>query len=565
KEEGAPSFRTATELMRQFWKNRRQHLNKAGISNPQSNAFLEPLINYMECQGKISAPATIVEKTPDVLDAFISFGILQRSAKHNINFCHQRYLDHLIAERLLRNIFQESDSVLSWLGKKGNQSLFRREQLRQALAMLSEESPTDFFNTTRKLLESKAVRFHLKHLVLELIGQFDVVADDIGEYFLELLNKPYWREHVQQTVFLRHHPWVSYLLNAGLISKWLESDGVREINSALWLLHSVAEDIPDPVTEILAPLVDRGSEWPNRILTAICRNEMDDSEKMFELRLQLARLGVVKDFVIWESLCAKYPLRAVQLIEAVLSARNINDRATSRSGKNPLECLYDDDLEALNDAVEKCPSQTWNLLMPHVERLTNIPVDDYDYDERLQNWREERTAKSGMDVARGTVELLKRALATEQPDELIARIAPLKKGISPIIQEIIIAAYTHLPARYADTGIAWLLDDLSRFRLGFGYREPEWMPAVRLVEALSPHCSEKLFRRLEEAIYHYHAPEEKREARYCVKLWRKNAFCHYWGKTQHFLLPALDATRVSPQTSELIRVLERKFANYAKD
>ncbi|WP_419619517.1 hypothetical protein, partial [Thiolapillus sp.] len=40
---------------------------------------------------------------------------------------------------------------------------------------------------------------------------------------------------------------------------------------------------------------------------------------------------------------------------------------------------------------------------------------------------------------------------------------------------------------------------------------------------------------------------------------------HYWGKTQHFLLPALDATRVSPQTSELIRVLERKFANYAKD
>jgi len=52
------------------------------------------------------------------------------------------------------------------------------------ISMLSEESPTDFFGTTRELIESTTVRFHLKHLVLEVIGQLDEMPGDFGEYCL---------------------------------------------------------------------------------------------------------------------------------------------------------------------------------------------------------------------------------------------------------------------------------------------------------------------------------------------------------------------------------------------
>ncbi|MBW2093185.1 MAG: hypothetical protein JRI34_13820, partial [Deltaproteobacteria bacterium] len=483
-----------------------------------------------------------------------------------ISFCHQRYLDHLIAERLLQKIYQGTGSVIDWLGPRENQSLFRREQLRQVLAMLSEESPAYFFKTVRGLLESTAVRFHLKHLVLELIGQLDEIGDNIGEYFLKLLDEPHWRDHVQETVFLGHHPWVSYLLEAGLISKWLESEDEQEVNRVLWLLRSVAEHIPDRVTQVLTPLVGKGDDWPARILDAICWREADDSEKMFELRLQLARLGYVKDFVDWKTLCARYPLRAVRLIEAVLSTWNIDDKETLVGRKGRLERWYDEDLKALHGAVKTCPAQTWELLMPHVKRLTSIQADYFD--PRLRKWLGAWFSRHETDMARGVVELLILAgqvLATEKPDELTERTHHLKNSISPVVQEIIIEAYSHLPASHADAGISWLLEDRARFRLGSGYNEPEWMPAVRLIKALSSHCSEKVFRQLEEAIVHYHAPEERRDAEYYLKGWREGYFGHYWGKTQYFLLPALDIKRIRPETAALIRVLERKFANYPKE
>ena len=565
KEGSAPTFRTATELMRRFWENRRERLRHAGISAEQRDAFLTPLLDYMESRGEISAPASVAPKDPVVRDALISFGIIQQGVGR-ISFCHQRYLDHLIAERLLQKIYHRTGSVIDWLGPRENQSLFRREQLRQVLAMLSEESPVDFFNSARELFESEAVRFHLKHLVLELIGQLDEITANIGSYFLGLLDDPYWRDHVLETVLLGHHPWVSYLLEAGIISKWLESENEQEINRALWLLRSVAEHIPDSVTEILAPFVNKGDKWPTRVLNTLCWRDVHDSDQMFELRLQLVRLGHVKDFVDWKSLCARHPLRALRLIETVLSTWNMDDRETSGDRKSRLERWHDRDLEALHDAVKKHPAQTWDLLMPHVVRLTSIQADHYE--PRLQKWMDKRFSRSETDIARGVVELLILAgqiLAAKQPDELTARVAPLEKSISPVVQEIIIAAYAHLPGNHADTGISWLLADPARFRIGSGYREPEWMPAVRLVEALSPHCYEKLFRQLEEAVIHYHAPEEKRDAEYYLKRWREGYFGHYWGKTQYFLLPALAANRIHQETAALIRVLERKFANYPKE
>ncbi len=87
---------------------------------------------------------------------------------------------------------------------------------------------------------------------------------------------------------------------------------------------------------------------------------------------------------------------------------------------------------------------------------------------------------------------------------------------------------------------------------------------MRLIIALSPHCSEELFRQLEESIIHYHAPEEKQDAIYYLKWWREGYLGNYWGEMQYFLLPALDAKRILPSTEDLIRVLERKFSHYPK-
>lgn len=130
-----PEFRSTTELMRRFWENRRLVLERAGITMEQMDTVLNALIDYMEGHGKVSAPERITANWPKVTGALFSHGILQASAGQ-ITFCHQSYLDHLIADRLLGQIEKGKGAVINWLGSKERQSLFRREQLRQALAML---------------------------------------------------------------------------------------------------------------------------------------------------------------------------------------------------------------------------------------------------------------------------------------------------------------------------------------------------------------------------------------------------------------------------------------------
>ena len=571
---GVPAFRSATELMRRFWENRREVLEKAGISPEQLDQVLTTLVNYMEGHGKISAPKRKVDRWQKVTKALCSFGILQESAG-KITFCHQSYLDYLIADRLLRQIDEGTGNILDWLGPKEKQSLFRREQLRQALTMLSEESPQEFLKAVKQLIESDGVRFHLKHLVLELIGQVEDVGEELGEYCVALLEDNYWKEHLLETVFLVHPPYICLLLNKGTISEWLDSESEEKIDRALWLLRSVAEKIPDAVTAILEPFREREGDWSAWALNTICWRLDDDSHRMFQLRLRLARLGYVKDFVDWKSLCSKHPLRAIRLIEAVVSTwdteKDDSEPNASQSSKRKrrLERWYDKDCEALNNVAKNYPTDTWDLLVLHIERLTAFKTEPYDH--RLDRWMEDRiSARHGhdTDIARGVVELVilaGRILAAEQPDEFIKRTAPLENSISPITQEILIEVYAHLPAARADDGIRWLLGDITRFRPGSGYSEPEWMPAMRLIKSLSPYCSDELFRKLEDAIVYYHSPDEKRLAEYYLKGWRDGYFGDYWGRAQYFLLPALYSKRVRPPTADLIRVLKRKFAYYPEE
>ncbi len=558
-------FSSATELIRRFWGNRRRVLEQAGIHSEQLDTVLGPLIDYMERQGKISAPKRVAGTAPKVLDALKSYGVLQEDASR-ISFCHQQYLDFLIADRLLCEIDQGTGNITVWLGSREKQSLFRREQLRQALVMLSEESPDEFLAEAESILNADSIRFHIKHLVLELIGIQDVVNEDLYSFCLRLFRGDLYQEHVFGTVFWAHAPYVQLLVKKGIITEWLNSDDQDKLQQALGLLRSVADKLPDIAAEILEPYVEFGGEWPARIFDTLPWKITDDSEHMFLLRLQLLRMGYQTDFIDWKSICAEYPLRSIQLIEAVLSCWTVND--AKKQIKSYQQCRHEKwhehERKALNDAVSEYPEETWGRLIPHIDRLTC-----FDNEPSFIRWTRKwyNTGRQYTDIARGVVELVMLAgqrMTINNPDEFVEKTALLKNGPSPVIQEILMKVYAQLPPSHAEVGIRWLLEDLSRFSMGLGYAEPEWQPAARLIKSLSPHCSDELFQRLEHAIVHYHAPDEKRSAEYYLPRRRKGYFPHYWGKAQHFLLPALDQAEIKASTAALIRVLKRKFAMYTK-
>jgi hypothetical protein len=495
-----------------------------------------------------------------------------RTDSNQITFCHQSYLDFRIADCLLREINQGEGSVKNWLGAKEKQSLFRREQLRQVLLLLSDESPTEFLRNAKTLLGSNCIRFHLKHLTLEVISQIEEPSQQLCDYILELFTDDYWSEHVRETVFLGHPQYVMSLIEKGLVSDGLQSEAEHKKKPMLWLLESVAKEIPDTIADILSPYVTKGGSWPELVLSSLPWNCEDDSEPMFTLRLKLARMGIVQDSVYWNEFAKTHPMRTIQLIEAVISIwdtpRLEDNSLSSRGRQSRLEEWGGGELQALQAVAAEHTIYTWDLLMPHVQRLTTTQSGECD--SGLRDWLYgDRVRLDGRaSISRGIVELLcesGRAMASETPDAFLLRATDLSVSPSPVVQEILIASYAAVPPRFADEAVRYLLSDNKRFALGAGYSEPKWAPAVRLLQTQSPHCSEILFRELEKAINHYHEPEEKALAKLYLPSWKEGYFGEYWGMAQYFLLPALCEKRRSNSTNSLIGLLKRRFGHCTED
>ena len=225
-----------------------------------------------------------------------------------------------------------------------------------------------------------------------------------------------------------------------------------------------------------------------------------------------------------------------------------------------------DNRQALLRAAQTNPQPTWELLVPHIQRLA--VTDDDEIENLLDAWqdRRHRTIRDGyVGFAKGVLDMTIEAgkiLASQDGHSFFCRTEHLRDDRSPVIQFMLVECYCALPPQLANEAIHWLMGDPQRLNLGAGITEPEWIPAARLVEALSPHCSEVVFRNLEHHLLHFHSLDEKRMAKHYVRSWKEGYFGDYWGRAQHFLLPALDECRRSSEVADLIGVLQRKYAEY---
>jgi hypothetical protein len=561
-------FHSATALMREFWNHQYRMLEQLGINSEETDHILDELVDYMEHSGNLVAPANLISTHQKALSCLYTQEIIRKDG-HRVCFCHQSYLDFRIAERLLRQIHHGQGDICTWLGSKEAQSLFRREQLRQVLVLLSDDDPKQFIKSVRALLFNNDIRFHLKHLALTVLGQLEQPTQDMIEFSCELLLNNQWRVHAIEFIYWGSVPFVQSLISSRIMQSWLASSNPGDVNDAILLLRSVHDKSGDWFAEMLLPYSAENKDWLDRIISALGFSVERDSDKTFELRLELLKKGHAPAWIDWNSLASANPTRVIKILEAAIStwdSTRLEENSLTENQRARFEHWQNEDVKSLSNTARRHPLETWDRLIPHIERLTAVKLDEYD--NQLDDWLEPRLHGlhyGYITLSRGIVTMVLEAgkeLAKTKPNEFICRTKVLQNSISPIIQEILIHSYAALHPIYSDEGIKWLLSDPSRFALGPGYSEPEWAPAVKLISGLSPHCSEELFRKLEDAILHYHSPNEKQMAKFYLTSWKQGFFGDYWGRAQFFLLPALSAKRRKSSTEALIRVLKRKFGTY---
>uniref|UniRef100_UPI00124E7769 hypothetical protein n=1 Tax=Acinetobacter sp. TUM15071 TaxID=2609135 RepID=UPI00124E7769 len=556
----APKFTTKLDLIRSFIDDRFKQLTDShSISIANSENFFNEVINLMNQANKLSVSSTQLSiGSSEIKKAMISVGLLTEQNRE-ISFRHQAIHDYAIGKKLYSQGLSSPEDFLHELGPKNQQTLLKREHLRYALAMLYEADERAFCNCIEAVLFHSEIRFHLKSLVFSTLRYIENFKAPLKKLINKIISDPDLAPHFIRLSCSGCPTLVQYLSENHYLSDWLDENSDMQ-PKALELLSSVSDKAPNLLINELSKFVNQSPEWNQKIYNCLCWKISDDSEELFNLRIELIQNGVNSNYIFWDDLTKKYPLRALHLLK-VMCNEELYTRLSSR------EEWSDYNTECIEKLAESHSQDVLRIFLPFLDQYFSEPlIEDFD----AFKWSEEYAVRTSFETfiykALFTLVIKASQNMALQSTELFHLLIPLKNNPNLIFNRIYANAFLNIEIDHADFVIEWLLDNsIDKFKLGNDNEEPVWKLAGKLIEKFSPHCNQKNFEELENTIYYFPPDYELEEIRWLLEATRINRYIPYWGKTQYYLLPKLDLSRISKKSKQLITILNRKYENYTEN
>lgn len=560
------TFRDAADLFEQYWDQRpRLICTRTGRLVAWVN-IIEALVTFMSDAQTLDAPRDVVDEYASDATLLVSEGVLQESKDRRYSFFHESFFDYAFARLFARH---GKDLVQFLLDDE--QRLFRRAQVRQVLRHERATRADRHLRTLTDILGTEGIRFHLKVVAMADMGA--VIDPREGEIrvalpLLERPADPLGRE-MWYAIF-ESGAWFRALDERGTIARFLASGDDRLIEIACWWLRGVIPYAPDRIAELLQPFVGASEAWRRRLLFMLDGARIAISRALFDLFLGLIDAGALdapdeSPFIGRDGRMAttgletRRPDWACELVGHWL--RRALEVSTARGIASPFDRALRpirDDFEIhafLTAAAHSAPDAfLLHVLMPMLDVMSATLILDDEPPRRDQVWGW-RFAGGERDEAMALLAAAEVALATLARDDPAA-FSPLACGLRSLpfetVHFLLIRAYAVAGATLADEAADYLLE--SDARLHSGYAGADYWATQQLLTAITPHCAEDRFRRLEQAIMeHYSRWERTAEGR------------EERGYGQFLLLRHVAAERLSVDTRRRLRELERKFGTDLPD
>ncbi|RZG44725.1 NACHT domain-containing protein [Acinetobacter wuhouensis] len=556
----APKFTSKLDLIKGFLDNRFEQLNESyGVSTADSEDLFNEIIDLMNHSNKLSISLTQLSNgSSKIKRAMISVGLLSEQNRE-ISFRHQAIYDYAIGRKLYLLGRTSTENFINELGSRNQQTLLKREHLRYALAMLYEENENTFCNCIDAVLYHPEIRFHLKSLVFSVLRHIENFKAPLKKLINKIIDDAELAHHFIRLSCSGTPALVQYLSESHYLSDWLDEDGDTQ-SKALELLSSVSDKTPNLLINELSKFVNQSSEWNQKIYNCLCWNMKNDSDELFDFRIQLIKAGTNSHYIFWDDLTKQHPLRALYLLE-LMCDEEFHARLNSR------EKWSDYDTECVEKLAESHSLDVLKVFLPFLDQYFAKPlIEEFD----AYKWSEEYATRTSLEtfIYKALFTLISKASQNMalKSTELFQLLSPFKKNQNLIFNRIFANALVYIDINYADEVVEWLLDNPAhKLKLANDSEEPVWKLAGKLIKKYSPHCSLNNFELLQDVIYNSPSDYGVDQIKWRLEETRKNYYSPYWGKTQYYLLPKLDPSRISNETAQLIGVLNRKFEKYTDD
>lgn len=543
---------TTSNLIDKWFDQICKRSTEVGISSKLVADTTNKIVDTLDGMGRLFAPKMIINIDITGLEYLISAEIIVLQ-NNKIGFVHQSILDYFVSKRMMEKQYA-GQSIENIMGEKEKQTPGKRYQLQMFLQNILEVDTEEFVLIGEELLNSNNVRYYMKFVFYELMGQIQKPDENIIKFFLENCDNVIWGKYLINNVALSRKQYVGILMENGMLERWYSEKDKK--SQVFKLLVSISPKLGNNEIEFIRNHAFEDSENDKEFMKCFLHDITEESDEMFELRMLFYEHYpeyAANDYVDVKTMMLKFEERTLRLLSFWI------DKKIDSKGKNVYR--YEEELvDGKNDFMVKNETMILDRLLKYVPKETGTGVI---YSE----WSNKYLHKRG--IERACVELIKKAnivLCSKRPEEFWEYYNPyMGKGYT-VFNEIILHGLAFMPSKYSNQIIEYISLDFDNNIFDYTSGKDNYLESVK--EILNVHtvsCSEEVLKKLEEKICYYKSPNAVRWYRGRIEQNKTKesapVYWSFWGDLQYELLPCLPEERISEKSRELLRILRRKFYN----
>ena len=506
-EEKGSVFQSYRGLLNALWRLRVED------KNGESEELLEQIAARMSKFEELTVPLSAYAKRRETVDRLAAAHILFPDVTGGtLTFTHQTLFEYVRARTFLKGI----ESLSVYVNDRQN-SLFIRPQLWNALNFMRDEDSGQYRSEVSALMKNQLLRFHVRYLLIEFLGQLSEPRDYEMTWILPLLNDDAIDSAVISSL-VGSPGWFRKLADNYLPG--VMRDAKDKSNDILSLLRAAINFEREKVLSLLEQnwlidekkdaytlsVLDAMSTWCARSLSFAC-TVLERSD---------IRLGFVD--VLCGKLCDSSPSWAAQLFAAHLRreiwrARNesLNDDSAvnltpSFSNNDPafedfnkdfnfpirrslIKLVDRTDFSLLTEIVESDPKAVVETLWPIVsDVLKDIAhrshefLEQYPSDGTHANFDADEVSRKNSILT--AMDEAMTGFAKASPAEFCAFVEQNKSIEHLTVQRLLARGLLHAAEILPDVSFKFLIEDSRRLRLGPSSAEHQ--DSSNLITALYP-------------------------------------------------------------------------------
>lgn len=569
-------FRKYQAMLDQLWNE--QLLSKP--HGPRLAALAGTIAETMAARETLWLAAAKFEDQADDVKALIASGILTdfEGTWSRIGFSHQTVFAHALARS-----FAKGHNRLSAFVLERQSSLFVRPKLWATLTYLREVEPSTYHEEMQTIWKQDDLRLHLRHMLIEFMGQQDAPTDAENVLYEEALNSasravalramagsPGWLKlfrssqitramqnsveaNIAAYILDRAWPFAPETVVSLIRHQWLDNPAMDGVT---WSLLQDCPQWMDALTEIAKTIIRRteiNSFAFDRLISAVGVDAPSAALELAQTRLAAqigkaieqarARAAIVPPEDQQQRLLWYMSNSPSKPLTDVLEQRDSWDSLEAIAKSNPrlfLKYLWPSFLLALNELAS---------LEGEQERL-GFPVT-YKVDMRLESDH----TRGGVDAPLlGAIAAAVETFAAEHETEFLEWVAEREGDKFSPVQRLLAHGLALRPVTYAARSLQFLLSDTDRFYLGD--IEDRSGTTKRLIRAASPFWTDNEISDFADVVSGYSpsAPSD-------LDAKGRQVFYNGIRKTKLGLLLALPEDRIKPEVTKYIVEERRRFPN----